>query len=133
MSKMQGISVSLPLTYSSQDGPFKLNKTLGEVVRQNFKNLVLTSPGERIMLPDFGAGLRRLLFDQQGKQTFSEVVSSIRSQVDRYMPFIVIEKISFQTTENDPSIPFNQVNVLIRYNLGDLSSSDTLKITQVND
>ena len=32
------------------------------------KNLVLTSPGERIMLPDFGAGLRRLLFDQQGKQ-----------------------------------------------------------------
>jgi len=41
--------------------------------------------------------------------------------------------VSFQTNENNPSIPLNQVNVLIRYNLGDISSSDTLKITQVND
>ena len=62
--------VPILIFISKKDGPFKLNKTLGEVVRQNFKNLVLTSPGERIMLPDFGAGLRRLLFDQQGKQTF---------------------------------------------------------------
>ena len=130
---MYGISPKLPLKESNQDGPYGLTKTITEAVKQNFKNLILTSPGERVMLPDFGAGLRRLLFNQQGKQTFSEVISSIRSQVDRYMPFIVIEKISFQTTENDPSIPFNQVNVLIRYNLGDLSSSDTLKITQVND
>jgi phage baseplate assembly protein W len=133
MSKMQGISVKLPLLYSKVDGPYQLNKDLGQVVKQNFKNLVLTSPGERIMLPDFGAGLKRLLFQQQGKDTFGQVVSSIRSQVNLYLPFINIEEISFETSENDPSISFNQVNVIIRYNLGDLSSTDTLKITEVND
>ena len=133
MSKMQGISVKLPLLYSKVDGPYQLNKDLGQVVKQNFKNLVLTSPGERIMLPDFGAVLKRLLFQQQGKDTFGQVVSSIRSQVNLYLPFINIEEISFETSENDPSISFNQVNVIIRYNLGDLSSTDTLKITEVND
>ena len=133
MSKMEGISVKTPLTYSEIDGPYRLNKTLGETVKQNFKNLLLTSPGERIMLPEFGAGLRRLLFEPMAGDTFGKVVTSIRMQVKRYMPFLAIEEVSFQTNENNPSIPLNQVNVLIRYNLGDISSSDTLKITQVND
>ena len=61
-NKLQGLSVSLPLTYDNEDGPYRLNKTLKQVVKQNFKNLILTSPGERVMLPTFGAGVRRLSF-----------------------------------------------------------------------
>ena len=49
MSSLQGISVRLPLAYSKEDGPYGLNKNIGQVVKQNFKNLVLTSPGERPM------------------------------------------------------------------------------------
>ena len=48
MSAREGISVALPLVYSDLDGPYRLNKNLKEVVVQNFKNLVLTSPGESI-------------------------------------------------------------------------------------
>ena len=36
MSKLEGISVKLPLSYSQEDGPYKLNKTLGDVIKQNF-------------------------------------------------------------------------------------------------
>ena len=32
-----GISVAFPLVYGRQDGPFQLNKTIEEAVKQNFK------------------------------------------------------------------------------------------------
>ena len=63
MASKQGISVKLPLSYDSEDGPYRLTKNLKENVQQNFKNLMLTNPGERVMLPNFGAGIRQLLLE----------------------------------------------------------------------
>lgn len=37
--------------------------TLGEQVLQELQQLVLTNPGERLFLPDFGGGATRLLFE----------------------------------------------------------------------
>ena len=58
-----GYSLKLPLLHDSVDGYYKLNKTLSEVVRQNIKMIVLTTPGERMMNPDFGVGARNYLFE----------------------------------------------------------------------
>ena len=51
-----GISVKLPFQRTNKDGPFALNKTLLDAVKQNFKGLILTQPGERIMDIDFVMG-----------------------------------------------------------------------------
>lgn len=37
--------------------------TLDEQVREELMQLVLTNPGERLFLPEFGGGARRLLFE----------------------------------------------------------------------
>ena len=58
-----GISVKLPLRVTGEDGAYALHKYLIGVVKQNFKNLVLTSPGERFMDPNFGVGAFALLFE----------------------------------------------------------------------
>lgn len=129
MSKMQGISVKLPLTYSGEDGPYALNKDLGEVVKQNFKNLILTNPGERVMLADFGCGLHRLLFEPMSSVTYQEVSSVIYKQVQKYMPFLKIDAITFETSDEDQSMPLNHVRVIIEYNIGSLNATDVLKIT----
>ena len=133
MSNLQGISVRLPLAYSKEDGPYGLNKDIGQVVRQNFKNLVLTSPGERIMVPDFGCGLRRLLFEPINGTVRQQVVTTINVQINKYMPFINVEKISFITSDENPNMGINEVMVSIKYNLGSIDSSDTLEISPIND
>ena len=61
MSKRQGISPKIPLVYDKIDGPYRLNKDILSMIRQNFKNLVMTNPGERIMEPDFGVGLHGII------------------------------------------------------------------------
>jgi len=58
----KGLSVKLPLYLDPDDG-IGLNKTYRESVKQNFLNLLLTIPGERVMIPRFGVGLKRFLFE----------------------------------------------------------------------
>ena len=56
---MSSISPSLPLSLDEQDG-YKMNKELVKAIQQNIKMLLLTVPGERVMDPDFGVGLKTI-------------------------------------------------------------------------
>ena len=86
----QGLSVALPLRIDARDGAYGLNKNLLQVAEQNLKMIVLTAPGERIMFPEFGVGVRNYLFEQNNSGLIGNLVSSIRSQVAQYAPFIKI-------------------------------------------
>ena len=129
MSKLQGISPQLPLVYSHTDGPYQLNKTLKDVVRQNLKMLILTAPGERIMVPEFGVGLHRYLFDQITGNTFSKVSQNISEQVARYIPAVNLEEVIFVTSDEDSTLGLNDVRTVIKYNILPLAGSDQLIIT----
>lgn len=92
MSK--GLSPKLPLTKDPVDG-YQLNKDYVQLVKQNLKMILLTAPGERIMEPDFGVGLRNYLFENLTNSTFSTVETKIREQVGIYMPFIDVAEVKF--------------------------------------
>ena len=72
---MPGYSAKLPL-FSVDDG-YALNKTVEDTVKQNLKMLMLTTPGERIMLPNFGAGLIKYLFELDNPALYSGIRSTI--------------------------------------------------------
>ena len=55
------LTPALPLKESGELD-YKHVDEYGDLVRQNFKNLLLTIPGERMMDPDFGVGIQRFLF-----------------------------------------------------------------------
>ena len=55
---MNGIGPKLPLQRDDVYGNYTLISSYAEEIKQNFKNLLLTAPGERMMNPDFGVGLR---------------------------------------------------------------------------
>jgi phage baseplate assembly protein W len=127
---IDGISVALPLVYDDEDGPYRLNKTVLEAVSQNFKNLLLTSPGERIMIPDFGVGVRNFLFEPLEGQTYSNLRNAIDTQVNRYMPFLTINDVSFIDSSNNPSVGFNEVRIIVSYTIDPLNESSTVEISE---
>ena len=98
---MAGLSPKLPLILDKEDG-YALNKTLKDIVKQNMKNLMLTTPGERIMLPNFGVGIRNFLFSQGG-DIQHELRNKIFSQVETYLPFVEVEGVSFSSASEDPA------------------------------
>ena len=100
---MAGLAPKLPLYRDDLDG-YALLKDFPALVAQNFKMLMLTSPGERLMEPLFGVGLKRYLFEQNHATTHSMIESEISSQVQRYMPYLQILSVQFSTEEEFLSV-----------------------------
>ena len=98
--QMPGYSAKLPL-FSVEDG-YALNKTVEDTVKQNLKMLMLTTPGERIMLPNFGAGLIKYLFELDNPALYSGIRSTIESQVKLWLPFVEILNVTFDSATVNP-------------------------------
>lgn len=131
---MPGLSPKLPLSIDEIDG-LATTKDFREVAQQNLKTIVLTSPGERIMIPNFGVGIRNFLFENATESTFSTIRQRIIDQTKVYAPYINIRNISFSgqgtnvaLSDIDPSISSNYVNINISYTIPTIFISDTLTL-----
>ena len=111
---------------NNEDGFYVLTKTLAENTKQNFKNLLLTVPGERVMLPGFGVGLRNLLFDNNRLNLENDIARKIDEQVNIYMPFLQIDNLEF--LEDNP----NMIGVKIFYSVPSLGLSDLLTVSKIS-
>jgi len=121
-----GISVKLPLTYSEEDGPYGLTKTLPETVKQNFKNLVLTVPGEKVMDPDFGVGIHDVLFENENSDRVEEFQERLFDQTKKYLSFVDIVNVNTTLLENTWVIQ-------IHYFINPLGISDEFSLEIVNE
>ena len=111
----EGLSVSLPLRIDPIDGAYGLNRTLTQVAAQNLRMVILTSPGERIMFPEFGVGIRRYLFEQNTTSTLGIIRNRIEQQVSTYLPYVRILDLSVDSPEVVGSVvETDKSTVLIR-------------------
>tara|TARA_R100000315_G_C5175710_1_gene101638 strand:- start:178 stop:561 length:384 start_codon:yes stop_codon:yes gene_type:complete len=124
---MNGYSPKLPLTRDSVDG-FRLTKNLKEMVQQNFKMLILTSPGERVMEPTFGVGLYNYLFELDTMIVESEIRDRIARQTRKYMPFVNILSIDFGNRPPGAEIDRSFLSIVIRYRIPSLREVNVLRI-----
>ena len=116
-----GYSPIFPLV-KEIDGPYSMHANIVDSVRQNLKLILLTSPGERIMLPSFGVGLRSYLFEQDRPNLQSEISNKIKQQFKRFMPFLDLK--SFVKIKSDE----NLITVEIKYRVKPLSIDDSLTL-----
>jgi phage baseplate assembly protein W len=122
---MPNYSPKLPLALD-QKGGYEMLNTLGDVVKQNLKMLVLTMPGERMMMPNFGAGLYKFFFEPMIPSTFGSVRNSIFSQTKKYMPYVTINSVEFLTSDIDNTLSDTAVRIVVRYSIPTFNSNDVL-------
>jgi len=114
-----GIGLNLPLT-ASKNSFFALNYTTKDQAITNLKNLILTNKGERVMLPEYGANLKKLVFEQAPEEKIKE---QIENAVEEWLPYINIIEL---LVERD-SINENLINISLSYNvLEDEDTTETL-------
>jgi len=121
---MSSLSVKLPLAKDSADG-FEMIKSFKAMIKQNFKMLLLTNKGERVMEPDFGVGLPSFLFENFTDSTFSKMENTILDQSSIYMPVINIQEIIFDRIPDNE----NALLVKIAYSIPNLNTADLLEFT----
>ncbi len=74
--------------------PFAINRPVGrlaqepdyeEYIKQLIMQVLLTSPGERVHRPEFGAGLRRMIFAPNSPGTASLTQTVVFEALDRWL------------------------------------------------
>ena len=68
-------------------------------VRQAVRLILETEPGERVMRPDFGAGLRGLVFDPINTTTVALIRHRVEEALTAWEPRIDVDRVDVSTEE----------------------------------
>jgi phage baseplate assembly protein W len=84
MSAPQGPHLSFPFRIGPEGRTAQV-QSLAEHVRDELIQLLLTNPAERAFLPEFGGGVRRLVFDGSGETTAAMAKAMISQALGRWL------------------------------------------------
>jgi phage baseplate assembly protein W len=107
LQKNIAIGVSLPF-----NRPFNSTYTTKDQLKSNLLNLLLTSPGERVMNPAFGCGLKRFIFEDITSNSLDSLQENILESISLYIPDITVTTFNFDTDEDNNTITLNLEYVL---------------------
>ena len=116
----KAIGVALPF---SGLGVFNSTYQTKDSIRINLINFFLTGKRERVFNPDFGAGLRDLLFEQINQDKLDELDISIRESISLYFPRVIVTKL-----ELNPFPDQNLVSFKLSYQVSDTNIEDEVVI-----
>ena len=99
---------------------FKFNPLSGDLIAlknenaiaRAVRNIVLTTPGEKLFDPDFGSSVSEILFENVDDITAVSIKDEIRSSLRNYEPRVELIDVNV-----DPNFDENQFDVQITYRI----------------
>ncbi len=73
-------------------------------IKADLLQLLLTNPGERVMLPEYGTPLRRLVFEPNDPGLSNKARNMIIDSINRWEPRIAVRQIDVQAPIGDKSV-----------------------------
>jgi phage baseplate assembly protein W len=117
------LGITLPLRLGA-NGYFENTTDVLTQVRSNLSNLLLTQKGERVMQPDFGSELHRVVFEPMTDDGLANVRAIIETATQQWMPFIQVDDVQVVRDEDNYTI-----TVIISFSLTtNAGLTDTIKL-----
>lgn len=116
----KAIGVSIPFTGK---GVFNSTYQSKDAIKSNLINFFLTGRGERLYRPNFGSGLRDLLFANINDSSLNQVEEFVREGLQMYFPRVVVTELN---VVGDPD--FNKINFFLKYAISQTNIEDELLI-----
>jgi phage baseplate assembly protein W len=85
-----------------------------ESVRQSIWMILSTSPGERVMRPDFGCGLHDLVFGVNNAGTATAVARAVRQALAVWEPRIDVLDVFAAPDPAEPNLLLIEINYQVR-------------------
>jgi hypothetical protein len=82
-----------------------------QIIRQSIEAILDTDPGERVMRPDFGCGLRRYLMEPNTTMTRSAMQRDIDTALSRWEPRIQLTNVAV-TPGEEPSLVWIEISYI---------------------
>ncbi len=111
--KVLGVAIN---DVSNSNGAFSVNFTTINQAKSNLQNLILTKKGERVMQPEFGCDIWKILFEPIVEGDIeSKIEQTILDAVNIWLPYLNIDTILFDYDEND--IDSNRLSLELQFSL----------------
>jgi phage baseplate assembly protein W len=112
---LQGnIAIGVSLPFNGPAGPFNSTYSTEEQIKSNLVNLLLTNKGERIMNPEFGCDLGRVLFEGITEDTKELIKNLININVSIFVPEVQLDEV---LVEEAPQYNNNSISVTVKYRI----------------
>jgi len=121
---MAGYSPILPLQNPAEKDTYQYITDVRNLVKQNVKTILMTSPGERIWDPDFGVGVRNYLFEYATSDIKRELTGKIKEQFKKYMSFLNLHAVVDSSEPTSPDV----LKVEIKYFIKPLSVFEVISL-----
>ena len=116
----KAIGVSLPF---SAKAVYTSTYTTKDALKSNIINYFLTEKGERFLNPNFGAGLRAILFEQASQDVEEQIRYIVSQGLADWFPNVVANNIRIISTPDT-----NTTTVYINYSVSQTNIQDELAI-----
>ncbi len=120
MKPTNGLHLAYPFGVGN-DGRAVQVMTLEDHVRDELVQLILTNPAERLFLPEFGGGVRRLVFENSDETTGAMAKALLTRSISRWLGHrITLENLAV-TIENE------KIEVELQYRIAGTEDSRVLR------
>lgn len=107
---------------STSKGYFSKNSGTA-LIKSNLTQLLLTEPGERLMLPDYGCPLKAFLFAPLDEETFFLMKEQILLSISKYLPTVKVIRIAVYAQEEYGKSGIPSLNIFLSCKLLDNTDS----------
>src|SRR5665213_3391225 len=99
-----------PLIIADAQGQLELDVNVQAVIG-SIQNIIGTSPGERVFLPQFALGIQNLVFEPANTNLLSKYADNIKTSVETWDPRVTVAGVDFNTNPDN-----NAVSLTVRFN-----------------
>ena len=103
--------LSMSFKYNPLSGDLIALKNENAIARA-VRNIVLTSPGEKLFDPDFGSSVSEILFENVDEISAVSIQDEIRNCLNNYEP-----RVDLVNVDVNPNFDENQFDVIITYRI----------------
>ena len=115
MAKTQHYDIKFPIQIVSEEKKcLDLNLTKAQMIKSQLMHVLFTPLGQRIRQPNFGTNLIQFLFNPNENETFSDVMSTLKQTIKKWVPDCALESIEMVETDNGLGL-----NAIIRYSVNE--------------
>ncbi len=111
-----------PVSLDASLGRLRKETDYAAYVVQLIKQILLTSPGERVNRPDFGAGLRRMVFAPSSPETATLLQANIFQSLERWLGNLI------KVDQVQTSFDNGRLDVVISYTLKSRGDKQVLNL-----
>lgn len=99
-------------------------------VEQMIEQILLTSPGERVDLPQFGCGLRQLLFAPMSDSLSATLTLQVQQSLAQWLGGVIqVSFVDVTTSTEDAALELGTVQVSVSYTLIDTQTNQQTTVT----